>query len=402
MERLKEGITGPKGTHYYWLNGLRIVSSEKNFRLNMRCRMMYDFGYTDLSDDYQRVYSDRDGFDTDVRQLRVLGWGTIYDSVEFKIAFDFANVRDIKDIWFRFRKLRYLRRFTFGHLREPFSLEALTSSSFRTFMERALPVDALGLGRNIGAMFSMPSLDERRTFSLGFFYNTASLSNVNSAQDSISDANGFNITSRVTWLPVYEDEGRRLLHSGLGYSYGYRDDDIKTGSKPESYLVDKWLVDTGEFSADRIDRVNAELASVSGPLSFQGEYFHGFTDSDTAGDPDFRGYYMYAGYIFTGEHREYDTARGIFSRITPKHNFKIREKKWGAWEVALRHSYVDLNDKNITGGEERNFTLGLNWYTTGKTRFMFNYVHARVNQQSASSLEDGYLNIFQTRFQIIF
>ncbi len=402
MERLKEGVKGPADAHYYWLNGLNIVSPEKTFRLNVRCRMMYDVAYADLSNDYKRAYSDRDGFHTDIRQLRVWGWGTFNDNLEFKVDLDFANVRDVKDNWFRFKRTPYLRRFSFGHIKEPFSLEALTSSGSITFMEKALPSDAFGSGRNIGIRYNIPSLDERKTLALGFFYNTSTLSNVDNPQDQISDANGYNVTGRITSLVRYEDFGQELLHLGLCYSYGYRDDDVKIGARPESYLVDKRLVETDEFPAEEQHRFVTELASVSGPLSFQGEYFHAFTDSDTEGDLEFWGYYMFGSYFITGEHREYNTSRGVFAGVIPKNYFKLRENKWGAWEVALRHSYVDLNDNDITGGEERNFTLGLNWYTTSKTRVMFNYVHARVDQRSASSLEDGYLNIFQTRFQIIF
>jgi phosphate-selective porin OprO/OprP len=106
--------------------------------------------------------------------------------------------------------------------------------------------------------------------------------------------------------------------------------------------------------------------------------------------------------FLTGEHREYDTSRGIFTGTSPKRYFHFKKEGWGAWEVALRHSYIDLNDKDISGGEERNFTLSLNWYFTSKTRIMFNYVHARIDHRRSSPLEGGYLNILMARFRILF
>jgi len=402
FEKLKQGRRGPWGTHYYWLDGLNILSQENKVRLRVRGQIMYDAGYIFANDSLQRRVSNTDDFQMDMRRLEVWAWGTIYDALEFKIGFDLANVRELRDNWFRFMKIKHLQRCLIGHVREQFSLENTTSTNFTTFMEKALPANALGPGRNLGIQYSIPSLDERRTFSLGFFYNTMTLRNLENPSDSISNANGYDIAARITGLPRYEDFGRRLTHLGLSYNYGSRDDDIRLSTRPESYVVDKPLVDTGEFSLDGFHNVNAEVATVSGPLSFQGEYFHAFADSKTERDPDFWGYYMYASYFLTGEYREYDTARGIFTRVSPKSYFRFREKGWGAWEIGLRHSFVDLNDRNVKGGEERNFTLGLNWYFTSKTRIMFNYVHARVDHSDGAPLEDGYLNIFMSRFRVLF
>jgi phosphate-selective porin OprO/OprP len=166
--------------------------------------------------------------------------------------------------------------------------------------------------------------------------------------------------------------------------------------------VDKRLLDTEEFSLERFYHINTEVAAVSDSFSFQGEFFQIFTDSDVEGDPDFWGYYFYASLFLTGEHREYDTSRGIFTGTRPKSYFRFKKEGWGAWEVALRHSYIDLNDKDVSGGEERNFSLGLNWYFTSKTRIMFNYVHARIDHRRSSPLESGYLNILMARFRILF
>ena len=76
----------------------------------------------------------------------------------------------------------------------------------------------------------------------------------------------------------------------------------------------------------------------------------------------------------------------------------------GAWEVGLRYSYIDLNDEDIQGGEEKNFTVGLNWYLNRNIRFMFNYIFAHVEDSNAGTqfLRDGDTDIFQMRFEIDF
>ncbi len=72
----------------------------------------------------------------------------------------------------------------------------------------------------------------------------------------------------------------------------------------------------------------------------------------------------------------------------------------GAWEVGLRYSHIDLNDEGISGGEEDNITVGLNWYLNPNVRMMFNYVNADLEDRAG--IPDGDADIFQTRFQIDF
>ncbi|HIJ58228.1 MAG TPA: porin, partial [Deltaproteobacteria bacterium] len=149
--------------------------------------------------------------------------------------------------------------------------------------------------------------------------------------------------------------------------------------------------------------INPEVAVVAGPFSLQGEYFHLFADSDKTDDPRFWGFYLYGSYFVTGEHRNYDRSTGIFSGIKPDRNFHFFEGGWGALEVALRLSYVDLNGGSIRGGKEYDLTAGLNWYLNENARFMLNYVRAEAkNREIPPSIEDGTANILQVRFQITF
>jgi phosphate-selective porin OprO/OprP len=70
-----------------------------------------------------------------------------------------------------------------------------------------------------------------------------------------------------------------------------------------------------------VNLFGGEVAMVSGPLSFQGEYFLLFADSDEADSPGFWGFYLYGSYFITGEHRNYDRSNGVFSGIKPKSDF---------------------------------------------------------------------------------
>ena len=93
------------------------------------------------------------------------------------------------------------------------------------------------------------------------------------------------------------------------------------------------------------------------------------------------GAYAQVGYFLTGEHRPYDRKAGAIDRIIPFHNFGPWNNDggasgMGAWEIAGRWSYLDLNDKNIRGGTVTDLTAGLNWYLNPFWKMQLNYIHS--------------------------
>ena len=61
-------------------------------------------------------------------------------------------------------------------------------------------------------------------------------------------------------------------------------------------------------------------------------------------------------------------------------------------------------EQGIKGGEEKNFTAGLNWHLNPNARITFNYIFAHVEDSNAGTqfLRESDTNIFQMRFQIDF
>jgi phosphate-selective porin OprO/OprP len=398
---------GRPGSHLYRDEDVHLKTFKGWVRFRLGGKINYDFGGIDADEELRGAFPGLDGFHEGFRRLRFSLAGEVKDIVEIKVEVDFTNVSDVKDDWFRFPSVPFLNHFIFGHMKEPFSLGMLTSSNYTTFMEVPLAVEAFGPFRNIGALGAWTMLEERMTAAAGIFLNTGSFSNDGQAKDQIDNANGANATMRVTGLPWYREEGRKLLHLGLSYSHRFRDEDEADPSsqfraRPESRLTDDRLVSTGRIHTERQDLVALETAGVYGPLSFEGEYFHTLAESASAGSLTFTGWYASAGWLITGEHREYDRKWGVAARVKPHRPFNPREGGWGAVELACRYSTLDLNDGDVRGGKGRNVTVGLNWYLRPKIRLMANYIHARVKDRAVPPIEDGRADIVMARFQLNF
>jgi len=276
---------------------------------------MVDGGDIASDDEINEAFPDLEGSNVGFRQFQVSVLGTLYDWAEFKLSVDFANVRDIRDQWIQLKGIPYIGHITLGYMKEPFSLENWTSLKSITLMERGLPTEAFAPGRNFGIRRHTTALDQRITWAAGAFLNTGSFSDVGDSIDQISEANGWDLTARITGLPLYQENGKKLLHLGLSYSHLFRDGDdasLQVRTRPESRLTDDRFVDTGEFFLDAADRIDLECAVVNGPLSFQGEYFHAFENADEIDNLDFWGFYLFGSYFITGEHRKYSRQSGTF------------------------------------------------------------------------------------------
>jgi phosphate-selective porin OprO/OprP len=109
-------------------------------------------------------------------------------------------------------------------------------------------------------------------------------------------------------------------------------------------------------------------------------------------DPTFRGGYAQLSWFPTGEHRRYSSRRAVFRSVKPK-------RRWGALELALRYSALNLVDENIIGGDEQNLTFGLNWYLNRNLRMMFNFI--QVDADLRNTLETDRPRIYQLRLQAV-
>jgi phosphate-selective porin OprO/OprP len=317
--------------------------------------------------------------------------------VYYDLNLDFAGAEvTFRDVLVGVAELPVVGSLQAGHFKEPFSLEVLTSERYVTFMERALPLAAFAPMRNTGVMIGEPVLDNRMTWALGSFTSVGDSGDaVDENGEGTLDGN-YRVTGRLTGLPYQQDN--RLLHLGLGGSFiSVEDDSARLRATPESHLAD-YFVDTGVFGARYAYLLGLEAAFVYGPFSVQGEYVHTWLDATAGANPDFSGFYVSGSWFLTGESRPYKAASGVFTRIQPKRSLSLKERGPGAWELAVRYSWLDLNDAGVTGGQLEDITAGVNWYLNPNTRMMFNYIFSQVDRNTF----DGDAHIFMGRVQVDF
>ena len=325
--------------------------------------------------------------------LNTTGQLSLGRPIDFKLELGVDENRFYLDnFYLRLTDLPVLGAFTIGVFGAPMSLDDRTSSDDRTFMESASPVEAFAPGTKAGLQVSSYRADERATWAVGWFAN-AQTNPVGDATESFS-----RLVGRITWLARDDQDAPepRFVHLGLSASYVFSNHEaVQYQSRPESFLAPT-LVDTGDLDARNAFPLGAELAAVRGPLSLQAEYLGSFVSSSALADPIFAGGYGYVSYVLTGESRPYDRQRGVFGRIAPRAPLALCPWRPGAWEIATRYSYLDLQDGPVHGGRMGIAMTGLTWYWNRYVRWMFEYGFARVR----GGPTPGDLHIFQLRCQL--
>lgn len=269
--------------------------------------------------------------------------------------------------------------FRLGQFKTPVGFEeGAIGSGSTTFLERALPVQAVNQGRRIGVDWTYENLP-------GWLLNAAFFS----GGDLNGDNDGTTWAARAVYNPVKNET--TVVHLGVAASVEDRDDEVaRIRARPEANLTAIRLIDTGNLAgAERIRRVGLEGAWAQGPFSLQGEYLIIAAARRTAHDFSGDGAYLYGSWVLTGESRPYKS--GAFGNVKPKHDY-------GAVEIGLRYSTLDLNDGLVAGGKQHDWTLGANWYLGQHIKLQANYIRA-FSDKGALALDP---KITEVRAQIYF
>jgi phosphate-selective porin OprO/OprP len=332
-----------------------------------------------------------------VRRSWIESYLSLGKTLELAFQYDFADpTRPINDAAIAYTGFERTL-LTVGNMKEPFSLDQLTSDNNTLFTERSL-ADAFAPARNFG--FALGRHGEDWTMVASVFGGNANTG---------IRSEGVAATARATYAPIHEAD--RVLHFGLAGSFRDLPRDgqgLSLTSRSEAFLFQRNFVDTGDIrDAASVGRVGLEAAYRDGPFLLQAEYIRTTVErSGGARTVDFQGGYVQASLILNGQGRAYTlaptygTTYATFSGVQVPEAARVSRGGLGVFELGTRFSAIDLDDAGIRGGIERDVTVGLNWYPDRNIRIVADYIRSHT---SPSALQGGRTidaDTFIGRFQL--
>ncbi|AUW57405.1 hypothetical protein C1T17_04110 [Sphingobium sp. SCG-1] len=358
--------SGKSDTGIKWKGAPQLSLGDATFKVNGR--IQYDAGYLSLP----KSVNDRAvGYSNELRRLRLGATGTLGGGFGYKLDTELSdNAVDIVDTYITYQAGKLL--VTLGNQNQFQSLDELIGDSTGSVMERAAFTDAFGFERRLG--LSVQYKTKLLIAQGGIFSDSIdSLANNSDGSAGGDENNSFALDGRIVVTPKLGD-----MQLQFGGSYHWRDFQrlseapVQYRQRPYLHSVNSRFLATPRIAAEGESHYGFELAGSKGRLFFAGEGHWLRSMRPGLADPRFFGGYAEVGYFLTkGDARPLQD--GIFGRTDPAN--PVSEGGPGAWQVAFRYDYLDLNDKGIVGGTQNAYIVGLVWTPINYLRFNANYAH---------------------------
>jgi phosphate-selective porin OprO/OprP len=379
------------------------------------------------SSDFAHARDLKDG--TDFRRARIGVDGVMFGDLDYRLIFDFAGtgVEDSGQLyegWIQYSGFKPLH-IRVGAFAQSIGLDDQDSTNGMPFLERSGSADlARGVAAGdtrIGAqLFGYGKRWFASAAVTGRTIGVVNTGTVPGASGAVGTAQTFGdqlgFVGRVAGTPLRGSDW--LVHLGVHGSYvdspanttgpaangltPATAETIDFKVTPELRVDGTSLIDTGKLPAKSAATGGLEFAAQKKNFFLQSEYeYFEVNRSDIHSNPNFSGFYVEGTWLITGESRTYNNATAAFDGpSTIFHPFDPKNGGWGAWELGVRYSDLDLNynagavitatgstkgdplPADIRGGDQRIVTVGLNWYLNPAIRFMFDYQYVTINRLS--------------------
>ncbi|MGQ3048177.1 MAG: porin [Niveispirillum sp.] len=384
---------------------IRVQTADKAFDAAIRARVHMDYGFGNGGKNF--TADGTDGFG--IRRAFLGVAGKVYTDWTYEVTANFAGNRG-GGAQIQAANIGYTGipgwTLVAGVMQPKFTLDDSTSSNDIAFMERA-PIGNIVVG--IGGSDSRTAIGVTNK---GTSHFVAAYVTGNSTNTTGSFDDQVNLLGRAAYAFWQANEGsagigvsgvlqttpqataRPVAAGTATTSIGFGDrPGLRIGGTDTSYRLTNVTVN----QIDSAYAYGADLGVNFKSFWAAAEYYNfgaEYADRTASGavqtlaDPEFSGYYVSAGYILTGERRNYN----IGEWTTVKPSWPVGQNGMGAWEIAARYSQVDLIDRAAgistgTAGKETNWTLGLNWYINPAIRLMLNHVISKTERANGQEVE---------------
>lgn len=276
-----------------------------------------------------------------------------------------------------------------GRMKEPFSLEEMSSRKHWDFAEFSL-LNQLVPAEDTGVTVLGKCVDERLEYGVAL-YNGTGGDELNEDKD---------VAARLVWHTP------RGLQFGAAATVGDADQAIdgevlKTETRQPFITFEPGSEIDGERT-----RLGLESAWISGPFGLFAEAMQVEQDVLGAGgdaNVAYSGWYVAGSWVLSGEDK-------TFKGVRPAN--AVGHGGCGAWQLAARVSQLELDDDLVSAGlvlpasftdSVTSYDLGLNWYATYNARVRLHVVHTEYSDRIAIGgdnldSEDALLVQFQLGF----
>jgi len=360
------------------------------------------------------------------RRARIGIDGTAYGDWDYRLLFDFggSGVEDAGQLYEGWAQYSGLKPFHFrvGAWPTSIGLEDQMSTNAQMFLERPGISD---VARNLAAgdtrigaggfgydndWFISADVTGRTigVVNTGSFITSTTTGNVGTAQ-TYGDQLG--LVGRAVFTPFHGSDWRVNLGAHGSYvdrpgntagpaANGLTPDTgfgVRLKDTAELRVDGTQFIDTGTIPAHNASTIGGEFAAQKGPLFAEAEYESIHVDrADGVASPTFTGWYVEGSWLLSGENRLYNASTAAFDGPAVKHPFSRTDGGWGAWELAVRYSDADLNFNPgaldtapladaIRGGDQKVWSVGLNWYPNQVFHFMLDFDHVDISRLSPNA-----------------
>ena len=371
-----------------------------------------------------------------LRRARPILQGTVFRDFDFLFVPDFGtgnnggnggttSTPQIYDAYLNYRYSPALQ-FQAGKFKSPVGLEQLQADRDITFNERGLPTDLVP-NRDIGFELHGDLFDGIASYAAGVFTGVgdARLSSNSDFEDDKAFA------GRLFFQPFKKLSLRPL--EGLGFGVGGSFEDMQgtntaglpntTGGLLPGYATVgqqqffAYNPTNGTvFASGQHWRVSPQGYYYYGPFGLLGEYVISEQKVTRAGagtqaraDLQNAGWGITGSWLLTGEDATYGS-------VVPRHPFNPKEGGWGAWQLALRYSQLDIDrdafplfsNPATSARSAKEWSVGLNWYLNRNVRVNISFSQTRFDGGGGSGTSAPATvtrqneNVLFTRIQLAF